>query len=87
VLKLPAAAVGLGGNPDCAYGSFALGDHVLTTQYHPEMTPDFIAALIEELAGKLPTPVIAQARASVRAPADTARIAARIVDFFERSAA
>jgi GMP synthase-like glutamine amidotransferase len=84
VLTLPAGAEALGGNADCAVGSFAIGRHVLTTQYHPEMTAEFIAALTEELAGKLPETVIRDARASLQMPADTGQIAARIVQFFER---
>jgi hypothetical protein len=60
-----------------------IGRRVMTTQYHPEMTHDFIAALVEELAGKLPDAVIAQARKSLTMQADTARIAAQIIAFFE----
>lgn len=83
VLVLPKGAVVTGGNADCPVGSFAIGDKVLTTQYHPEMTPDFIAALVEELSGDLPAPVITAARQSLDQTADRDRITARIVRFFE----
>lgn len=86
VLALPTGAVVLGGNGDCAIGSFAMGDAVLTTQYHPEMTPDFIGALLEHLDGALPGAVIERARASLSQQADTDRMALRIVEFLERSA-
>lgn len=83
VLALPEGAVVVGGNADCPVGSFAIGDKVLTTQYHPEMTPDFIAALAEEMQGKLPDPVLKAARQSLDCAADRSAIAARIVRFFE----
>lgn len=83
VLRLPDGARLTGGNGDCPIGSFAIGTHVLTTQYHPEMTPAFIRALVAEYAGHLPAPVAAAARASLARPADSARIAERIARFFE----
>ena len=85
VLALPHGARALGGNAACPIGSFALGHTILTTQYHPEMTPEFIAALVEHLDGALPGPVIAKARASLDCPAETARMAKMIVDFLERA--
>ena len=83
VLVLPEGAVAMGGNADCPVGSFAIGTRVLTTQYHPEMTPTFIAALVEELQVHLPDTVIASARNSLNAVADRQVIAERIVRFFE----
>ena len=83
VLALPEGAVVVGGNADCPVGSFAIGNRVLTTQYHPEMTPEFIAALVQELSADLPAPVIEAARRSLVQTADRDRIAARIVRFFE----
>lgn len=86
VIDLPKAARALGGNAECAIGGFAIGSHILTTQYHPEMTADFIAALIEELKDALPQAVIAKARASLSELAETERIAKVIVEFLEQSA-
>ncbi len=85
VTDLPPGARVLGGNADCRIGSFAIGQTVLTTQYHPEMTPDFIAALTEHLANDLPADVIARARASLAISADTETISHWIVAFFEGS--
>ena len=86
VLDLPPGAVGLGGNADCPIGSFALGDRVLCTQYHPEMTQEFATALVQEYAGKLPAEVVARAVASVKARAESGRIAERVAVFFEEAA-
>lgn len=84
VLALPPSARLTGGNTECPIGSFAVGDHILTTQYHPEMSHDFIAALVEEYAADLPTSVVQEARAGLAAGrADSARIAERIARFFE----
>ena len=83
VLKVPEGAVILGGNAECAVGGFAVGPAVLTTQYHPEMTQGFMAALVAEYAGKLPAEVAARARESLAVAADRAGIAARMVQFFE----
>ena len=86
VLRLPEGAERRGGNAACPIGSFAIGTHVLTTQYHPEILPDFMADLTEELASDLPAGVIAAARAELAADsADTQRIVARIVRFFEEA--
>lgn len=85
VLALPKGAEVIGGNANCPLGSFAIGSHVLTTQYHPEMTPEFVAALVAEYANKLPKDVARRAQESLAAVADRARIAERIIDFFERS--
>jgi GMP synthase-like glutamine amidotransferase len=83
VTALPDGALVTGSTPGCAIASFVIGSHVMTTQYHPEMTSDFIAALIGELAIKLPPEVVTKARASLSRPADTDRIAAAMVAFFE----
>ena len=86
VLALPPGAVSLGGNSECPVGSMAIGPRVLTTQYHPEMRPEFMAALIEAFARKLPAEVVATARASLRGgAAETERIAERIARFYEEA--
>jgi GMP synthase-like glutamine amidotransferase len=86
VTVMPEGAKVVGSTPGCAVAAMAMGDRVLTTQYHPEMTHDFIAALVEELATKLPVGVIARARASLGRRADTGRMAAHMVGFLEAAA-
>lgn len=84
VTRLPEGARVLAGNAGCPVGAFAMGDHILTTQYHPEITPDFMADLLDEVTGKLPDTVVDAARASlVRAP-DRAVLADQIARFLER---
>jgi GMP synthase-like glutamine amidotransferase len=86
VTTLPAGAQILAASDHCPVASFAMGEHVLTTQYHPEMTHRFIAELVEHLAHDLPAGVIAQARADLRGVADTAASVDQIVAFFESQA-
>lgn len=83
VVTPPPGARVIGATPGCPVAALRIGDAVLTTQYHPEMTPGFMAALVEELDGKLPPAVIAQARSSLAQQAETGRIAAAIVAFFD----
>lgn len=83
VTQLPEGAEPLGGNADCPVGAYRIGSHVLTTQYHPEIQPDFAAALVEEYRDKLPAEVAERASDSLAQEAETGRMARRIVAFFE----
>jgi len=67
----------------CPIGGLAIGAHVFTTEYHPEMSPEFIAALVEELASEMPTDVTKHARASLAIKADRDIVANWMVRFFE----
>lgn len=83
VLTLPPGAVVLGGTSECPVGSFAIPGRVMTTQYHPEMSYEFITDLVEEYAPELPEDVVKLARESLTRAADSALIAERIARFFE----
>lgn len=83
VLDLPPGARVLGGNADCPVGFYCIGTKVFATQYHPEMTDEFVKALVEEYAPKLPPAAAAQAKASLMRPADTPRFIEMITRFFE----
>ncbi|MBM3613990.1 MAG: type 1 glutamine amidotransferase [Alphaproteobacteria bacterium] len=83
VVDLPQGAVVLGGTADCPVGSFAILGRVMTTQYHPEMSHEFITDLVEEYASELPPEVVTRARNSLTKRADSDAIAERIARFFE----
>ena len=87
VTAMPAGAQVLTTSPECPVGGFAIDRHVYTTQYHPEMTQGFIAALIEHLKDDKPAEVIARARASLDRPADMRPFAESIARFFEQAQA
>jgi len=85
VTELPPDAYATGVTPGCRYASFAVGQTIWTTQYHPEMTPEFVSALTEEYASQLPRDVVASARQSLGKSADRQSIASAIVNFFEHN--
>jgi len=84
VLALPAQARVLGGDSGCPVGSFTVGDHVLTTQYHPELSPDFMAGLVEAFAPAFGPEVTARARGQIGRPVDAALFAQWMVNFLEQ---
>lgn len=77
-----------GGEPifaadDCPVAGYVIADRVYSTQNHPEMTPDFIAALVAEYSDKLPPDVAKRAQASLTRVADTDLFAQSIARFIE----
>lgn len=83
VTRLPEGAENLGGDAFCPIGSFRIGNHVFTTEYHPEMTPPFMTGLVEEMAGILPPETLEKARVSVREPEEGRFFAQWIVNFLK----
>lgn len=83
VTKMPTGAHRLFTAPHCEIAGFAIADRVYTTQNHPEMTPDFVTALVEEYADKMDGDVISRARSSLSRTADTEVFAQSIAQFFE----
>lgn len=86
VTGLPAKADILSSSPQCPIGAFAVGDHVFTTQYHPEMTSEFVDALIDEMAPSIDQEVEDRARRSLAQQAENKRFSAWVVEFFEQAA-
>lgn len=85
VTALPPGAEVLGGNAGCPVGFIAMGKGVFTTQYHPEITDSFMAALVEEYAPQLSRHLGKTARLSLANPADALRMAGWIIAFFEQA--
>jgi GMP synthase-like glutamine amidotransferase len=80
----PIGAVILGGDEFCAVGSYRIGDHIFTTEYHPEMTPEFMTALADEIAPYVGADVAAKAKQQVASKqADGNVFAQWMVNFFE----
>ena len=80
---LPAGATLIASSPGCPVAGFRVERHVFTTQHHPEMEPDFIADLVEELVDYVGPEVTEAARASLSDPADSRLFAEQIARFFE----
>ncbi|RFP89841.1 type 1 glutamine amidotransferase [Rhodobacteraceae bacterium 63075] len=87
VTALPEGAEVIASGPGCDVAGFVIGDHVKTTQYHPEMEPDFIAALTDYVADDLGEEVTLKARESFARQADMGPYAERIARFFEGKSA
>ena len=86
VTALPPGAEVLGWSDGCPIAAYRIGDRVFATQHHPEMTPEFIAALVEEFAPDLPPDVGAKARTSLERPIEGRRFGEWIARFYESAA-
>lgn len=62
VTRLPAEATLIGSAPECPHAAYTVGKHIVTTQYHPEFSQEFMDALVHEYEGELADEVITQAR-------------------------
>ncbi len=82
VTSLPPGARILGTSPFCPVASLAIGDHVFTTQFHPEMTRPYVEEMIEEMADELGDRIDA-ARVMASRDAEGSRFAHWIAHFLE----
>ena len=64
---------------------FSIGRQIWTSQHHPEMSPDFIAALTEEMRTELGPDLYSQAKASLAILADQTAFAECLACFFEQT--
>jgi GMP synthase-like glutamine amidotransferase len=85
VTRMPEEAVCLGGSDFCPIGSMQIGQHIWTTQYHPEMPLVFMQALLGYLADKLDTNTLARAHASLQQAADVPLFGQWMAQFIEHA--
>jgi GMP synthase-like glutamine amidotransferase len=83
VTALPPGAEVVGRTEDCPAACYRIGDKVFATQYHPEMTPEFLSALVEEFAPHFTAEVGEAAKASLLHGTEGPRFAEWIARFFE----
>ena len=83
VTVLPPGAVGLGGSDHCPFASFIVGEHFFTTQYHPEMTAEFMTALSVEIEKYVGADLVAAARTQVKSATDGVQFAEWMARFLE----
>ncbi len=84
VTVLPKGAEVLGGSDFCPIGSYKIGNHVFTTEYHPEMTPEFVLGLSHAFEKYIGRDVTEKARAQLKSPAQGKVFAEWMVRFLER---
>ena len=94
VTALPADCDLLGSSSNCQLASFAKGDHIFTTQAHPEFTEPFMNCVLDYVESKTDTGtdsktdskrMFATARASLRAAEQGDIFARWCTNFFKRS--
>ncbi len=83
VTALPPGAQALGQADESPLAAFAIGRHIMTTGYHPEMTFDFIDGLIDEIEDTVGPRVAARAREQIKQTPDGEVFARWMVNFFE----
>lgn len=83
VTVLPEACEVVAQGPGCPMSGFIKGRRIFTTQYHPEMSDDFIAALVEECLDYVGEQVTEAARASLAHKADRDVFVGQLIGFFE----
>ena len=86
VLNLPDGAEIIGTSEGCPIAAYRIGTRVFATQYHPEMTPGFAAALTEEFGPKFAPSVGQSARLALQDGIEGPRFAEWIARFFEQAA-
>ena len=85
VTHMPEGAECLGGSDFCPIGSMQIGQHIWTTQYHPEMPLVFMQALLGYLTDKLDTHTLARAHASLQQAADVPLFGQWMAQFIEHA--
>ena len=83
VTQIPEGAIVLGGSDFCPIGGFAVGDHIMTTEYHPEMSEDFFVGLTHAFEKYIGEGVATDARRQAETPAQGEIFAEWIARFFE----
>jgi GMP synthase-like glutamine amidotransferase len=85
VTRLPDGAKVIGSADGCEVAAYSIGNKVFCTQHHPEIGPEFLAALVAEYAPKLPPEVAQASKDSLALTNDGAKFAEYIARFFEQA--
>lgn len=85
VTRMPEGALCIGGSDFCPIGSMLIGQHIWTTQFHPEMPLVFMQALLGHLADKIDADTLARAHISLANDADGPLFGHWMVQFFEHA--
>jgi GMP synthase-like glutamine amidotransferase len=85
VTRLPEGAEIVGGNEFCPIGAYVKGKHIFSTQYHPELTEEFMVDLTTEIEGVLGPEISAKARAQFKGQTQSVEFAEWMAQFLERA--
>ena len=87
VSKLPDGARTIGTTPGCPISAFAIDDHIMTTEFHPEMQRDFMTELLDEMGGALTPKQRARALADYEAGQEGVIFGRWMIAFLENAIA
>jgi GMP synthase-like glutamine amidotransferase len=85
VLVPPPGAMIHGGTENVPHGHMSVGRRVFSTQYHPELTHDFMHGLLDHMDDALPPEVLSGARDSLQGAVHDRQMAQWIKLFFEQA--
>ena len=85
VLEMPPRACVVGHDSITPCSSLAIESHIFTTQHHPEITPDYMVEILEELTREVDSELLSAARHFCARGAQGNLFAQWMVQFFEKS--
>jgi GMP synthase-like glutamine amidotransferase len=85
VTQLPDDCTLLGSSENCAIASFSKGDHIFTTQAHPEFSNDFMSCVLRFTQDKMPAKDVEAAWDSMQSRQDGEVFARWCTHFFKQS--
>ncbi len=85
VVRLPPSARVLGSAEYCPNAIFAIGEHAVGVQGHPEFTPEYMAALLRSRIERIGAEPVAEALESLDEETHGREVAAWLVDFVRRA--
>lgn len=85
VVGVPEGATVLGCSAHCEVSMFELDGRMLAIQGHPEFTPAYASALLDDRLDRIPAGVVAAARDTLAHRTDEALVARWIATFLERA--
>ena len=86
ITRIPDIATVIGTSETCQYASCLIGNHILTTQYHPEMSADFMNQLVYEMADELGYDGVNQALRNLNQEEEGSEFGMWMVRFLEQAA-
>ena len=87
VVELPEGCTALGASGNCPIASLAKGDHIFTTQAHPEFSHEFMACVLRFTQDKMPKPVVEAAWQSIERAHQGDVFAQWATNFFKKAVA
>jgi GMP synthase-like glutamine amidotransferase len=85
VTRLPDGAEIVGGNDFCPVGAYIKGKHIFSTQYHPELTEEFMVDLTTEMEDVLGSELTTKARAQFKGQTQSVEFAEWMAQFLEQA--